>query len=239
MKSESELWTYCFIICVLWHRKGYMIWKLKYQEPLEGKFIEMCTIHWMQEHEIYQWVLHTNRIGTGVSEEHCASILVLEGGSLETCVHYYRTTQHDIPEDSNLHCHHQINKWEPQYQFFFFKVRYTHLWGGEIIRVLKLNVKWEKILNWVTLNVDVWLCCVVLLALFPFRGPLFYLTAVGGAFCQIVYCINQAYVDDHPHTWQSSGVKSEKDSCWMTDRPCRREVIHRTLYAGLAVFSLC
>jgi len=58
------------------------------------------------------------------------------------------------------------------------------------------------------LNVDGWFYCVVLLALFPFRGPLIYLTAVGGAFWQILYYINQAYVDDPPtHTRQSSGVE--------------------------------
>jgi hypothetical protein len=56
-------------------------------------------------------------------------------------------------------------------------------------------------------NVGVLLYYVVLLALFPFRGPLFYLTAVGSTFWQIIYYINQVYVDDHPHTRQSSGVK--------------------------------
>jgi hypothetical protein len=43
------------------------------------------------------------------SEEHSASILLVEEGSLEIYVHYYQTTQHYIPEDGDLHCHHQIN----------------------------------------------------------------------------------------------------------------------------------
>ena len=54
------------------------------QEPLEFKLIEMCSIHWMQEHEAYQneskmsvahrqdWYCYCN----GVSEEHSASILM-------------------------------------------------------------------------------------------------------------------------------------------------------------------
>jgi len=55
----------------------------------------------------------------GVSEERSASILMLEEGSLETCVHYYQTTQHYIPEDSNLHCHHQINE-SPSFRILFW-----------------------------------------------------------------------------------------------------------------------
>jgi hypothetical protein len=61
-----------------------VIWKLEYQEPLEGKLIEMCSIHWMQEHEEYQYenkmsVAHKQDwycICNCVSEEHSASILM-------------------------------------------------------------------------------------------------------------------------------------------------------------------
>jgi hypothetical protein len=61
-----------------------MIWKLECQELLEGKLIEMCSIHWMQEHEEYQyeskmsvahkqdWYCYCN----GVSQGYSAFILM-------------------------------------------------------------------------------------------------------------------------------------------------------------------
>jgi hypothetical protein len=67
--------SYC--MCPVTH-EGVHDWKLEYQERLEGRFIGMCSIHWMKKPEEYQygskmgaahkqdWYFHCNGVSRNI-----------------------------------------------------------------------------------------------------------------------------------------------------------------------------